>query len=325
MKKQYYFTNFGHRLMLDWRRKRRLKLEKLLEQQDKDEWAGKKLDFFAGLILAWVLALVFINHFFSIQNSLYLSVVGPLAFSWLYHRGKVNKQRLISSMKREREQKATCLANLHALLPSETDKLTIQLGNMLGLKDLTVMGEGLPVTGLKDEKKIALYLKCCHPMEPVSLKEIMDYIELTKNQGGIAGVYFTTGYLTADAARYVKSLSNFKVKMVEQDKLVQVLKNMQHPLYLEKLTGKEPDTAQIFAPAVSDKANFLQLVAGRPGMSRKYLFIVVILGLLSLIMSGWIKILYLFLALVNLALAFYTYYCHLPHQEEEMVMIEDLW
>jgi hypothetical protein len=311
--------------MLDWRRKRRLKLEKLLEQQEKDEWAGKKMDFFAGLALAWVLALVFINHFLNMKFSLYLSVVGPLAFSWLYHRGKVNKQRLISSMKREREQKATCLANLHALMPPETDKLTIQLGSMLGLKELTVLGEGLPVTGLKDEKKVALYLKCCHDKEEVSLKEIKDFIELTKNQGGIAGVYFTTGYITADAARYGKSLFNFKVKMVEQDRLVQVLKNMQHPLYLEKLAGKEPDTAPVFEPAVSNKGNFLQLFTERPGMSQKYCFISVILGLLSLIMSDWLKILYLFLALMNLVLAGYTYYRHLPHQEEERVMIEDLW
>jgi hypothetical protein len=48
------------------------------------------MGFFAGLILAWVLALVFFNHFLSMQFSLYLSALGPGAFSWLYHLGKVN-------------------------------------------------------------------------------------------------------------------------------------------------------------------------------------------------------------------------------------------
>jgi hypothetical protein len=324
LKKQYYVTNFGHRLILDWRRKRRQKLEKLLEQQENNEWAGKKLDFFAGLTLAWVLALVFINHFFSIHLSLYLSVVGPLAFSWLYHRGKVNKQRLISSMKREREQKAICLANLSSLVSAETDKLTTQLGTMLGLKDLTVFGEGLPVTGFKDEKKIALYLSCYHDQEPLSLKELKDYIELIKSQGAAVGVYFTNGFISTEAANYVKSLSDFKVKVVEQDRLVQVLKNMKHPLYLEKQEDKEPISVGSYEPAEQNKKNIFRLFTEQPGMSQKYFIISVILGVLSLIMSGWLKILYLFLALINLGLAFYTFYLHLPIAEDE-VMIEDLW
>jgi hypothetical protein len=152
----------------------------------------------------------------------------------------INKQRLIARMKREREQKASCLVNLRSLQQSEMDKLTVQLGNMLELTDLTVLGEGLPVTGIKDAKKIALYLNCCHD-EEVSLKEIKDFIELTNNQGAVGGVYFSTGSISANAGRYIKRLLNFKVKLVERDRLIQVLKNMQHPLYLEKLERQECD------------------------------------------------------------------------------------
>jgi disulfide bond formation protein DsbB len=81
----------------------------------------------------------------------------------------------------------------------------------------------------------------------------------------------------------------------------------------------------LFEQLEHERRKFFQLFTERPGLSQKYLVISVILGMLSIIMSGWLKTFYLFLALVNLALALYTYYRHLPMPEEEKVIVEDLW
>ncbi|MCZ2846321.1 MAG: hypothetical protein O2U61_07520, partial [Candidatus Bathyarchaeota archaeon] len=136
---------------------------------------------------------------------------------------------------------------------------------------------------------------------------------------------FTCGTINSDLIAYITRLIGFKVKLVGQDKLVQVLKNMEHPFYEKRLVEQRQQEAVKSKTYVAGEKKLLQMFIDKPVLVKKYFLVSVTLILLSLLMSNWLKLFYLTLAVINLALAMYTYYRHLPNIEEEQVAVDDLW
>lgn len=325
LKKHYHITKLGHRLLLDWRNKRLQRLEKQLERQANNDITGKKLDYFCGLILVWVLFFLFFNNYFSVAITFILAMTGPILFSRIYNNEKLKKQHLINKMKKERERKNIFLQNIQSLNQQEINNLLMEIGEALGLTKLKVIEEGLAAIFTKGEKRVSLYL-CRAEENPVTMGQIEQFIHLLKEQHAHAGVFITDSYFDKEAFEHVEKVSPVKVKLIERTKLMELLKHMEHPIYSTSNLYQEKRIEAVHHNKHMDKKTKLtSLFTEKPDLVGKYLIIATVLTTLSLLMSSGLKVFYLLLAMVNVILAAYTYYGHLPMPEEEIgLMLDDL-
>ncbi len=312
--------HLGHRILLDWRKKRLARLELLLEEQENSDYIGKKFDYFAGMVLCWVLALILSSKLVSISLALVISFAGPIAFSYMYRKSVLYKQKIISTMKQERFRKNNCLANLIAAEQYQLDQLNLQLAERLDLKNLVLSQSGLPVLGEKNGKKVGLYLFATKDKKEVDNKELRDAIALIKQQGAEGAVFFSaTGF--SEEAENVQESYDMKIKLVDRHRLATLLKELDHPFY----TSKEEEIVEKRdnSEAKADK-KLVDMFVERPALARKYLIIALVLIGFSVVMSGLVKALYLVLAGINVALALYTYYRHLPDPQEDKLALDDI-
>lgn len=312
--------HLGHRILLDWRKKRLARLELLLEEQENSDYIGKKFDYIAGMVLCWALTLILSSKLVSISLALVISFAGPIAFSYMYRKSLLYKQRIISTMKKERYRKNNCLANLIAAEQYQLDQLNLQLAELLDLKNLMLSQSGLPVLGEKNGKKVGLHLFVTKDKKEVESKELRDAIALIKQQGAEGAVLFSATGFSKETETAQESY-DIKIKLIDRHRLATLLKELDHPFYPSK--DEEIAEKRETRETKADK-KLVEMFVERPALTRKYLIIALVLIGLSVVMSGLVKALYLALAGINVALALYTYYRHLPDPQEEKLALDDI-
>lgn len=323
MSRLYRLTSIGNKVLYDIKKKRELSLKNLAESDsDGDGILGRKLDLYGGMFLVWALAALLLQQLTTISAIVYLSILAPIVYYRVYQKKHRWKQQLINQMRKEKENEINCMENLmNASEHTVAKAIKDIISEKTNYTKVIEVGENLPLIASNEKEKSLFYLDRREKDSSVDEKKLQELVELAKRQDANKAAYFTTSSFSERAYEYSKALSDIKLILIDNKKLIKLLKEVNSPLYQKA----ESDMVSLEAKSKKLKgSDFAKNITGERKLAVKYLLVSAVLSVMAIFMDSWLKGLYYSLAGFNLFLGAVTYLRNLPEPVEENFKEDDL-
>lgn len=302
--------------------KRRLESKRFLRyyisspKDDKRNPVAKWLDFYGGLLMVWLLALLFL---LSILPSTTLALGSSIILLAIEIRAARSlREKKISHMKYHRSQYLAgkrCLKDIEALTTrlELSSFLAVLLSERPNFKDVSLnkeeksngLNDRVAITACYRDKPIAI--QCCPKSSgPISTDQVNMFINAMEEHGFRRGILATSGEFSPEARQMIAVLRDrYRIHLIEGLQLVEMARQARHKIYPTDIM--ENDLKE--TPDIKTKPNRREVLkhsaVGTKRQGSRYL--VSAAFLLSLYMlfpsTTYINVIYLFFIGINIILA----------------------